>query len=1582
MLGYTELRGADDLFALGGDSVSSLKITQVLNAGFGLDIPASTLLAKPVFDDFAAAVTADHGLTDEHVRARLALPEPRVAERAVEEAVEEYELPLTPSQRGMFLSSQLNEDSVAYNISGLTISHDPLDVGALEASLRVLVRRHDSLRSTFHLVNGEPCQRVHADVPVSVEHHRLGGLGPGETHEGRARARMAEFVRPFRLDTGPLFRVGHFAFDDGATCVAIDVHHIITDGTSMGILFRDLATIAAGVAPAPLARGYRSAIRELLARQNGVDLLPHRNHWVAQFKDDVPTLQLTTDRQRTDVATSKGATHFTTLDGDTLDAAKRYAQRHNLTLYMVLLGVFQQLLSRMSGQHDVVVGAPVMGRQDLAHQDLVGMFVTTLPIRIAAPPTTTVGDYLAGLRATVLDAFEHQAYPLEALIDELDPPREPGRRPLFDVCFVHQNTDMGLDHDDAEVIQYDDGSAKYDITLTTRESDGGLLIDWEYSTALFSDKTAELHAQRYVTLLRSVLAADDQDELRSLNVIPEREAELIRRFATTPAPPPADVGVVALFERQVAADPDKAALLMGEDRLSYGELNARANRVAHGLIGQGVAPGSPVALLVNRSFDMVTAILGVLKAGCFYVPLNTEFPVERLRLMAADSGAGVLLTTASCLDQAGELGSDRLRVVDLHACMDLAAADTDTNVNPGLPSRPGDEVYVMYTSGTTGVPKGSTIRQRGVLRVVRDSVFYRADPSDVFLMMSDYSFDGSVYDMYGALTNGGSLVIMDKADVLDLDRLGAAIERHAITSFFLTAAMFNQVVEHIPGSLGSIRLLLFGGEAASPVHVRKAFELLGPGRIANGYGPTESTVFAAVHTFDTLDPHDAIPIGSPINETSLWVLDDQLRPQPIGVSGELCIGGAGLADGYLNQAGLNAERFVHSPAVPGERLYRTGDLVTVKSNGLFYYTGRIDQQVKLRGYRVELAEVVHVAMEEPYVRWAHAGVRDGQSLCLWVRYADAGDHAHRLRAALARRLPSHMVPAFIVTTDEVPLTGNGKLDTAALPAPDLAATTSANGPATDLQHRIAAAWSAALGVEVADVDANFFALGGDSIKAIQIVAKLKDHDIAVGVPDLLEAQTIRLLEEKAVASAGAEAEVYEQGPLSGPVTPGPIQHAFLADADNRVRLFNQSLLVTTERAWPLDRLAPAVERLVRHHDMLRVALDEHGGLRIRDVDSPSLVHAEQAPAELSEEDQTAYLAALQARVDVQGGPVVALAAGLGEGGTRFAVAIHHLAVDVVSWQVLIEDLLTTAANPDAGLPAKTMPFPRWSAALREHAEDGGFRSQLPYWTELAESAGGSAVFDEGDLARGDTVAEVVRLVEDDGFSLLDAARTAHGATPAETLIAVLARALATMTGRDRVLLNLEGHGREAFAGNPDLSRTVGWFTSTFPHLVEVGDGACGPADTIEAVRRSFERLPDKGFGFGALLRLDPGLGADRAALAGIRPEVSFNYLGDQDAGGDLAVTHLPADLSTGADHRSPFALDVIASRTRQGVLVEVRYPKTWRGRADRDVAAGVRTAFDEFRAALRAGDRRGFATSPSIRQDVLDDILVDLMGGG
>ena len=1572
-LGYPTISGGDSFFALGGDSLSSLRIGQSLNDLAGLTIPPSAILTHPVFDDFVAALGTHHGLDDDLLWARAA-EGGAPAEQPLEPGPTGYELPLTPAQRDVYAAVSVAEDSVAYNVTGLTISTGAV-LGGLDEALASLVNRHDALRTTFHERHGRLVQVVHPEMTVTAEHHDLGALGAGQTHESRAREAMAAFVRPFRLDEGPLIRVGCFRFDDGVTCLAIDVHHIVTDGSSMGVLIHDLNVLLNGGALPPLARPYRAVVTEVLQRLNEVDLAPHEDYWRGVFAEGVPRLELPTDRRRTGVVAGRGETVSALLGPELLACAKEYASERGLTLFMVLFGVLHQVLSRVSGQDDLVIGTPVMGRADVRDHEHIGMFVNTLPVRLASDRGWTVGDFTSAVRATVLDAFAHQALPLERLIAALGMPRDPGRRPLFDVCYAHQNIDMGLDFDDGTTwVPFDDGTAKYDITVTTREASDGLHLDWEYATALFDEATIVRHIERFQQLLGALVAAPEDAELAGLDLLPAHEIELLTRWGAGPARAESAVSIVDLFQQCVASRPDHPALVHGAERLTYGALDARADQVAHALVAHGVGPGDRVALLFDRGFDMVAAILGTLKAGAVYVPLSTTFPPERLTVMVADSGARVVLTSAVRSSEANEVAPQGVAA--------LVVDDAGGGDVPPFPSRSvGGEapVYVMYTSGTTGTPKGVTISNRGVLRVAHGASFAEADPDDVFLMLSDYSFDGSTYDMYAALTNGATLVLIDREDVLELDRLAAAIVRCGVTRFFMTSSLFNALIDHAPECLTGVRRVIVGGEALSASHVARAYEMLGPGRLANGYGPTETTVFAAVHVFDSFRPEAEIPIGRPIGDTNLRILDEDGRRVPLGTRGELYIGGGGVGAGYLNQPELTAERFVRLPTFPGEVLYRTGDLVSFGGDGLVRYHGRLDDQIKLRGYRIELGEITRVAVDHMGLRWAHCAVvgeQGSQNLVLWVQHEEGSVHDEQAaRAALARRLPDFMIPAFIVEVDQVPLNKNGKVDEAALPRPSVPIT-STQTKLTEPQAVVAAAWAEVLGARVDDPDASFFALGGDSIKAIQIVARLRSAGHHVQVGDLLERPSVRALAEllSGESSVGLEAEHADV--VTGPVVATPIQRSFLAQEGAATRLFTQALVVTVPERVGAERLGRALHKVAVHHDLLRLGLDPSGALLIRDSDGP-LVQCEDATDPASGRD---YFERLQRRIDLVNGPLVVAAAGLGPGGRSFFVAAHHLVVDVVSWGVILEDLLACLADHDVALPPKTLSFPAWSASLAEHARQGGFRGELAYWGEVAARAEAAGdLFPREPLTRGETEQEELVLDGDRASRLFDQARTLWNLSPADALLAILTHALGTAWGHTAVPVALEGHGREPFGDGQDIVRTVGWFTSVYPQVITVGPEI---SDTLAAVREAGVRLPSKGFGFGPLRWLDPGLGAEADRLAAVAPQVGFNYLGDHDRTRDgVGVEFLPAEITVDPNHPTEIVVDVIGYRRGSDVVLQIRAPRAWSTDGTRAALhRGVQNAFEAACEHVAGGAQSQIRTSSPMSQRLLAAIMGGVTG--
>ncbi|WP_025847252.1 non-ribosomal peptide synthetase, partial [Paenibacillus ehimensis] len=1302
-LGYPVIDPEADFYKLGGDSVNGLRIVQVLNEAFALDIPISVLLGAADFSDFVLRVDRDYGLSEALAQAKRHTDRQSPAMPVRKDDMSP--IPLTPAQNRMFLTAQMMPHSVAYNVTGVMRLEPHEDVNEVERLMRRLIERHDSLRTSFRMMEGATEQVVHPQVDFALERCVL------QTQEGMSRIRhlqeeLNQFVRPFDLAEAPLMRARCFQYDDGESYLAIDLHHIITDGSSMGMLFSDYMALAEGRTPAPLPLSYRDAVLALRSRMQDASMQEHRRWWLEQFADGIPVLNMPVDKLRPGTKDYVGSRIFHTLPAGLTAQVKAMAQNAGATVFMVMMGVFHNLLARLGGDRDIVIGTPVAGRPSRGFQPLVGMFVNTLPIRTRSADEDSFLAFLGSVKRTVSQAFDHQEYPFEALIDDLKPERHPGRNPLFDVYFALQNIDMGLSGPADRMVPFDSGSAKFDLTVVARETPEGLLMEWEYASSLYTPETIERLARRYERMLAAVVDNPLQP-LGELDLMLEGErTRLLTEWNDTRTLYPGEKGIVPLFEEWASIRGKEAALRMDGQTLSYEALNSRANRIARAILNSGAESGSAVALLLHRSFDMIAAILGVLKAGCHYVPLDAENPSARLLSVIESSGAKLLVTHPAAEWESVAADMPELAVFDL------------SRLDPGLPDHNldlaysgNDLAYVMFTSGSTGTPKGTLIRQKSVIRVVHDNKFVTFSPEDVLLQLSNYSFDGSVIDIFGAMTNGACLVLLHKREVIDTNALGRIIRENGVTAFFITTSLFNALVDANPECLDNVRAVMFGGEAASVRHVRKAYERMGGGRLINGYGPTETTVFAVTYTVDQFPEEDTLPIGRALGNTSLYVLDDKLRLQPVGVPGELYIGGDGLAAGYLNDPGLTAERFVPNPYRPGEKLYKTGDLVVWGEDGLLRYKGRLDQQVKLRGFRIEPGEIEAAAKKLPDVREAHAGVvglgdQGGRHLCLWIVLN--GDAAafdtHALREKLARMLPDYAVPAFVLPLESMPLNKNGKIDISRLPAPVYVPQGEKQEPRNEREALLADIWSQVLGIERPGIGDNFFSLGGDSIKAIQVTARLQGSGYSLETAEIFQYLTIETLAQRLKTE---QAPLAEQGEVTGVCLPDAIQTWYLRNGGHEAGRFNQAMLIRGKGEWNGGRLEAALHRLCRHHDALRLTLSADGGLRLRASSDDNLFYVAELPAGLSEEALEDYMIEVQSRIRLQGGPLVAAAAGSGYDGWTLFIAIHHIAVDVVSWGVLLEDLTVCMADPEAALPLKTTSFAAWTRALADWVQAGG-----------------------------------------------------------------------------------------------------------------------------------------------------------------------------------------------------------------------------------------------------------------------------------
>ncbi len=1028
------------------------------------------------------------------------------------------DVPLSFVQQRLWFLDQLEPGTSTYTIAVRRRLRGPIDETALTRALTELVRRHESLRTTFVTRNGEPRQRIMSPEPVAPEVVDLENV-PAVDREMVVEEHVhKEVQRPFSLARGPLFRPVLLRLAPEEHELIVSIHHIVADGWSLGLIAREIETLyqayttgAASPLPEVPLQYADFAIWQRQWLAGGV-LEAQRAYWRQQLAALPPPLELPTDHPRARQSSPAAASHDLTLPRGLADALRQLGRREGVTPFMTMLAGFKAMLARCTGATDIVLGTPVANRNHLELESIVGFFANTLVLRTDLDGDPTFRELLGRVREVSLSAYANQDMPFEKLVEDLKPDRKLGQNPLFQISFVFQSGaggGGGLDFDFVTV------GSPFDLTLFVRETgEGGLSATIEYRRDLFRPDTIARIAGHYRTLLEG--AAGDPD--RRLSTLPLVDpAELHRilvEWNATATDYPRGRSIHGLFEEQAAATPDAVAVAFEGETLTYRELDRRANRLAHYLRSLGVRAERPVGMWMERSPEVIVALLGILKAGGAYAPFDLMAPPDRVAFMLRDARIDVLLTQERMLARLPAHGARAI-------CLDADPPDIASQPDTPLPDEAaGDSLaYVMYTSGSTGEPKGVAVTHRGVVRLVRATDYAHLGPDEVILQLAPLSFDASTFEIWGALLNGGRLAVAPPG-VVSVDELGALLARHRVTTLWLTAGFFHQVVDQRLEVLRSLRQLLAGGDVLSVPHVRRVLAALPGIRVVNGYGPTEGTTFTCCHRIaGEAGLERSVPIGRPIANTRVYVLDRHRQPVPVGVPGELWIAGDGLARGYVDRPELSAERFVTQRLSDRleERLYRSGDVVRWLADGTLEFLGRQDTQVKMRGFRVELGEVESTLAQHPRVRDAAVVARPGpggdKRLVAYV-VPDGALAPRDLRELLRGKLPEYMVPSVFVLLERLPLTPNGKVDRTRLPDPEESRepAETVSPPRNDEERHLVAIWEEVLGVAGIGTRDNFFDLGGHSLLALRMFVRLEQSlRIRLPIATLFEAPTIEEL---------------------------------------------------------------------------------------------------------------------------------------------------------------------------------------------------------------------------------------------------------------------------------------------------------------------------------------------------------------------------------------------------------------------------------------------------------------------------------------
>lgn len=1044
--------------------------------------------------------------------------------------------PLSYYQQGLWVLSQLMPDTSLYHIPKAMRFTGNLDVEALQRTLDCIVERHEALRTSFATTDDAPVQIVSDRLTIDLPLLDLQHLPEAEQEPETQRILGEEGRRLFDLSRGPLFRALLLRLHEQEHILIVTAHHIVTDGWSVGVLHHELMAVYEAFAdgkPSPLPDlpvqypDYAYWHRQWF---QGEVYESQLEYWKNQFKTAPPVLELPTDHARPSVQAHvafQGSKQKLSLSKELTRQLKAFCQKEEATLFMVLLAAYQILLHRYTGEEDIVVGSPMANRGLAETEPLIGLFVNALALRTDLSGNPTFCELLARVKDVALGAYANQDLAFETLVKELQPERTLAHNPLFQVMFVLQNEPsptVELPGLTVSHVQVDNTVANFDLTLEAVEREGRLDCFIESNADLFDEATITRLLTHYQNLLEGIVA-NPRQRISDLPLLGDSERrQLLVEWNDTSCTYPVNSTVQELFEEQVESSPGAVALLfggeVGAEQLTYHELNRRANQLAHYLRRKGVGAETRVGICLERSPEMIIGLLGILKAGGAYVPLDPAYPHARLEFMLEDAGVTLLLTQKSVGERLRCHRAEVICLDDLSKTIGAEAGEDDTN--PFSESNADSLAYVMYTSGSTGRPKGVAVKHRSIVRLVKNTNYASFTCDEVFLQFATISFDASTFEIWGSLLNGARLALMP-AGPASLDELAQALKRYQVTTLWLTAGLFHLMVDTHLDDLKGLKQLLAGGDVLSVPHVKKVLRELKGCRLINGYGPTENTTFTCCFPVTAAGINGSVPIGRAISNTSVYVLDRYLNPAPVGVPGQLYVGGDGLARGYLNRPELTAESFISDPfsRESGAQLYKTGDLVRYRATGQIEFLGRLDGQVKVRGYRIELAEVETVLAEHESVREAVVVVRQDSGdkhLAAYVtpREGKTGNtpNADELRAFVSEKLPAHMVPSVFVVVEELPLSANGKVDRSALPAISAIKPESQERftPQDGLELKLLRIWERVLAVGPIGIDDNFFELGGHSLLAVRLFTHIeKSFGRNLPLATLFQAPTVRLL---------------------------------------------------------------------------------------------------------------------------------------------------------------------------------------------------------------------------------------------------------------------------------------------------------------------------------------------------------------------------------------------------------------------------------------------------------------------------------------
>ena len=1522
----------DDFYELGGDSLKAITAaTEILQ---------NIETRVPIVEIFQLRTIEKLGKYINNARREEVSPV-RVGEK------KEY-YSLSSAQRRLYVLHQLDLDSTGYNNPLLFVLKGSLDVQRLERAFKQLISRHESLRTSFETLDEVPVQRVREEVEVKVEvkvddYEGTRGLAPlseePATHNPQlATALIGSFIRPFDLSAAPLLRVGlihtprplrsHPSQEGNCEdnyILMVDMHHIITDGTSVSILVREFVAFYAG--QGEKLPGLRIQYKDYAQWQDNEQqkeaVKKQEEYWLNKFSGEIPVLNLPVDYTRPTIQSFAGSRKNFTIGEKETRILKDLAAKEDATLFMVLLSLYNIMLAKICSQEDIVVGTPVACRRHSDLQHIMGMLVNTLALRNYPSAHLTFIEFLRQVRDNTLAAFENQDYLFEDLVERVTVQRDVSRNPIFDTMFAMQNfgTQYGenmqfeINGLSIKFYEFENNISIFDLSLTVLELENGLTFVFEYCTKLFQPETIDRFIGFFKNIVSSISASPGQ-RISQIRMISEAEKNrVLYEFNDTEARYPRDKTTHALFKEQAERSPDIIAVIGPSERkyrthrtyrtyISYRELNEKSNQSAYVLIEKGVGPDTIVGIMIERSVEMIIGILAILKAGAAYLPLDPEYPEERIKYMLKDSGVEILLKDN---DFTPEAFNNRPKGTPSFGIWNLEFGIS--------PRKGGQLVYLLYTSGSTGRPKGVMVEHHNVVRLVKHANIIHFHQKQRLLMTGSIVFDVTTFEIWGPLLNGLALYLADNEMILELKQLRDTVVKQNISVLHLIPQLFNQVLTYFPETFASLEYFLVGGDLVRPESVNRLRKQYPHIKIIHCYGPTENTTFSTVLRVDK-DYQERIPIGKPIGNSIVYILDNHGQLQPIGVAGELCTGGNGVARGYLNNPQLTLEKFDQDffrkyrsyKSYRTYIIYKTGDLARWLPDGNIELLGRIDTQIKIKGIRIEPGEIQNHLLNHEKIKEAVVTTRENGDiyLCAYI-VAEEMPKEVELRQYLSTNFPGYMIPRYFIRVEKLPLTPSGKIDRLALPEPKITMEDDYSPPRNEIERMLVETWESVLGRSPIGITDNFFAVGGDSIKCIQVAARISKSGYRVEIKDIFRSQSIAQL----ATQVKKKARIPDQAAITGEVPLTPIQVQFLGNDLTGKHHFNHGVMLYCEKGFDEAVVQKVFTKIVLHHDALRMVYQtsrEEGTIlqqcrggegKLFDFE---VFDFKATPSNLStvkgtplkreahvEEEIQKEANRIHASIDLTKGPLVKLGLFKTVNGDHLLLVIHHLVIDGVSWRILLEDFILGYRQGEQGkevkFQEKSDSFKYWAEQLQEYAagSSGMQQKELEYWQAVEKEAQQMTPLlfdleiplDKKKIKYIDTLD--ITLDAGETKNLLERVNWAYNTEINDILLTGLGLAVHYWCGKNKVLVQLEGHGREPFVHDIDVSRTIGWFTGQYPVILDLNQ-LKDFSYLVQSIKENLRRVPNKGMGYGIFRYLTTGTKKNRVALK-LDPEISFNYLG-------------------------------------------------------------------------------------------------------